>query len=53
VKLVNMNGTTVTTIKKVNTTSATLNTAGLSGGAYLVRVTLNNGNVQTVKVLLE
>ncbi|MCF8359059.1 MAG: T9SS type A sorting domain-containing protein, partial [Prolixibacteraceae bacterium] len=45
VKLVNMNGTTVTTIKKVNTTSATLNTAGLSGGAYLVRVTLNNGNV--------
>ncbi|MCF8359062.1 MAG: T9SS type A sorting domain-containing protein [Prolixibacteraceae bacterium] len=53
VKLVNMNGATVTTIKKVNTTSATLNTAGLPGGAYLVQVTLNNGNVQTVKVLLE
>jgi hypothetical protein len=53
VKLVNMNGTTVTTINKVNTTSATLNTAGLPGGAYLVQVTLNNGNVQTVKVLLE
>jgi hypothetical protein len=53
VKLVNMKGATVTTIKKVNTTSATLNTAGLPGGAYLVQVTLNNGNIQTVNVLLE
>jgi hypothetical protein len=53
VKLLNINGTTITTLTKVNSTFATLNTAGLPGGAYLVQVTLNNGNVQTVKVLLE
>lgn len=53
VKLVNLNGITFSTFSKVNSNSATLNTEGFPGGAYLVQVTLHNGNVQTVKVLLE
>ncbi|HPR32441.1 MAG TPA: T9SS type A sorting domain-containing protein [Prolixibacteraceae bacterium] len=53
VQLLNINGTTITALTKVNSTSATFHTDGLPGGAYLVQVTLNNGNVQTVKVLLE